>query len=132
MKHVQSKQFILFLLTGGIAATVNFCSRIIFNLWISFSMAVILAYITGMVTAFILAKFLVFKESNQSLHQSIIFFILVNIIAILQTWIISMLLAYYLLPAINIKNFVREISHAVGIVVPVFSSYIGHKHWSFR
>ena len=25
-----------------------------------------------------------------------------------------------------------EIAHAVGIVVPVFTRYIGHKRWSFR
>ena len=23
-------------------------------------------------------------------------------------------------------------AHAVGIVVPVFTSYLGHKHWSFK
>ncbi len=26
----------------------------------------------------------------------------------------------------------REIAHAFGVVVPVFTSYIGHKHLSFR
>ena len=122
----------MFLLTGGTAAAVNFCSRIVYNLWLDFSSAVILAYITGMVTAFVLAKIFVFKDSQQSIQHSALFFILVNLVAVLQTWAISIGLAYYLLPSMGITVFVREIAHGVGVAVPVFTSYIGHKRWSFR
>lgn len=132
INQFKSRQFLIFLLTGGLAAAVNFGSRIIYNVWVDFSIAIVLAYITGMITAFTLAKLFVFKESQQSLHQSVIFFVLVNLVAVLQTWIISMGLAYYLLPAINIKLYAREVAHAVGVIVPVFTSYIGHKRWSFR
>ncbi len=124
-------QFISFLITGGIAACVNFASRIFFNQWLSFSSSVILAYLCGMVTAFILAKLFVFKESRQTLGHAIFYFCVVNIVAVLQTWFISMLLAYYLLPFLGFTYFVREIAHAVGIVIPVFTSYLGHKHFSF-
>jgi putative flippase GtrA len=127
-----SRQFLTFLLTGGTAAIVNFGSRILYSLVLDFSSAVILAYITGMVTAFILAKIFVFKDSQQSLHTSAVFFILVNLLAILQTWGISMGIAYSLLPRMGVTSFVPEIAHAIGVVVPVFSSYIGHKRWSFR
>lgn len=132
IKHFKSRQFLIFLLTGGLAASVNFVSRIIYNWWVGFSTAIILAYITGMITAFILAKLFVFKQSNQALHRSVMFFILVNLVAILQTWLISIGLAYKVLPAMGITLYVREIAHAVGVVVPVFTSYIGHKRWSFR
>ena len=127
-----SKQFMVFLITGGTAAAVNFCSRIIYNLWLSFSLSVIVAYITGMITAFVLAKLFVFKESQQSVHRSILFFTLVNLVAVLQTWLISMGLAYYLLPSLGVTSFVKEISHATGVIVPVFTSYLGHKRWSFK
>ena len=43
-----------------------------------------------------------------------------------------MLLAYYLLPAIGVRHYVQEIAHAIGIIIPVFTSYLGHKRWSFR
>lgn len=132
MQQFMSKQFLVFLLTGGTAAVVNFGSRIVFNYWMDFSMAIVLAYITGMITAFILAKAFVFKASRQSLHRSAVFFVLVNLIAVAQTWLISMGLAYYALPALGVTLFVREVAHAVGVVVPVFTSYIGHKHWSFK
>ncbi len=128
----RSRQFLLFLLTGGTAAAVNFGSRILFSVWLSFSTAVILAYLTGMVTAFVLARVFVFKQSSQSVQRSALFFVLVNVIAVVQTWAISMGLAYYGLPALGVTRWVTEIAHAVGVAVPVFTSYLGHKHWSFR
>ena len=132
IRQFYSRQFMVFLLTGGAAAAVNFGSRIVYNRWLDFSSAVILAYITGMITAFILAKLFVFKESTQSFKRSAVFFILVNLVAALQTWAISMGLAYYLLPWLGVTLFVREIAHAAGVAMPVFTSYIGHKRWSFR
>jgi putative flippase GtrA len=132
LKQFKSRQFLLFLLTGGIAAIVNFGSRIVYSQWLNFSTAVILAYVTGMVTAFVLAKLFVFKQSTQALHHSAFYFALVNLVAVLQTWVISLGLAYYLLPALAITTFVEEIAHAVGVAVPVFTSYVGHKHWSFH
>lgn len=122
----------LFLLTGGIAAVVNFGSRIVYSLRLDFSSAVILAYITGMITAFLLFRLFVFRESQQTVKRSTFFFIVVNLIALLQTWAISMGMAYYILPLMGIKLFTREIAHAFGVAIPVFTSYIGHKHWSFR
>lgn len=127
-----SRQFLTFLFTGGTAAAVNFGSRIIYSQWFGFSTAVILAYITGMITAFVLAKLFVFKDSEQSVQRSAVIFVLVNIVAALQTWLISMGLAFYVLPALGVQKFVDEIAHAVGVAVPVFTSYLGHKRWSFR
>ena len=122
----------LFLLTGGTAAAVNFGSRILYSQHVDFSSAVIFAYITGMITAFVLAKLFVFKKSLQSVHRSILFFVLVNLVAIAQTWGISMGLAHYLLPYLGVTLYIQEIAHATGVAVPVFTSYIGHKRWSFR
>ncbi|CAM2961729.1 GtrA-like protein [Legionella steigerwaltii] len=130
--HFKSKQFIVFLIVGTIAFTVNFCSRIIYNYSFSFSTSILLAYITGMVVAFILVKLFVFKKSQQTVTRSIIFFILVNLIGMLQTWVISLLLAYYVLPALGIQSYTREIAHLFGLASPVFTSYLGHKFWTFR
>jgi len=132
IRQFMSRQFLIFLLTGGAAAAVNFGSRIAYSEWLDFSSAVILAYITGMVTAFVLAKLFVFKESRQSVRRSAAFFVLVNLVAVAQTWAISMGLAYYLLPSLGLTLFVPEIAHAAGVAAPVFTSYIGHKRWSFR
>lgn len=127
-----SRQFVAFLLTGGTAALVNFFSRIVYNSWMGFSAAVVLAYLTGMVTAYILARIFVFKGSTQTLQRSMMLFALVNLMAIIQTWAVSLLMAYTVLPALGVTRFTLEIAHAVGIVVPVFTSFLGHKYWSFR
>jgi putative flippase GtrA len=131
IRQFRSRQFLKFLITGGLAAAVNFGSRIVYNQWTDYSTAIILAYLTGIVTAFVLAKLFVFRESQRPVHHSAFFFILVNLLAVLQTWGISLLLANYALPKLGVTRFVPEIAHAVGVAFPVFTSYLGHKRWSF-
>ena len=128
----RSSQFLAFLLTGGLAALVNFGSRVVLSRWLSFSTSVVLAYVLGMATAYVLARLFVFKDSQQPVHHSMAFFVVVILVAILQTWAVSMLLLYQVLPALGVTAFASEIAHAVGVVVPVFTSYLGHKRWSFR
>ncbi len=132
IRQFMSRQFLAFLITGGLAAAVNFGSRIFYNQWMDFSVAIILAYLTGMVTAFLLARSFVFTDGSQSVQRSATFFVLVNVVGFLQTGAISLLLAYYVLPWAGITRFVPEIAHAVGVAVPAFTSYLGHKRWSFK
>ncbi len=132
IRNFVSRKFLRFLVTGGIAAMANFLSRLLYNEWVGYSAAILLAYVTGMIVAFVLARLFVFQESRQVLHRSAMFFVLVNVAALLQTWGIAIGLSHYLLPAIGATSFIPETSHAIGIVVPAFSSYLGHRYWSFR
>ncbi len=127
-----SKEFILFLLTGGFSAIVNFGSRFIYDDFVSFEQAVIFAYLTGMTTAFILSKLFVFKNSSNSLIKSIFWFVSVNLIAIIQTYLITIGLAFYLFPNINFSFYPEAMAHAIGVIFPVFTSFIGHKYLSFK
>ena len=79
MRLFWSRQFGAFLLTGGVAAVVNFGSRILYSRAVDFSSAVLLAYLSGMVTAFVLARTFVFVDSRQSLGRSGMLFVLVNL-----------------------------------------------------
>jgi putative flippase GtrA len=45
---------------------------------------------------------------------------------------VSVGLTYYVFPRMGFSWHVRDVAHAVGVVVPVFTSYIGHKKWSFK
>ena len=127
-----SRQFVLFLLAGGVAAGINFFSRILFNLWCSYSVSIILAYLLGMVTAFFLTKVFVFTDSTRELGTSAFYFVLINLVAVLQTWLVSMGLVVWVFPLLGLTWHPHELAHAVGIVVPVFTSFLGHKHLSFR
>ena len=127
-----SRPFLLFLLVGGIAALVNILSRMLYSQWMSFTPAIIAAYISGMITAFVLTRWLVFSSSTRPLHHSAFYFVLVNLLAVAQTWLVSTLLAYHLLPWLGVDVLQLEIAHVVGVAVPVVSSYFGHKYLSFR
>jgi putative flippase GtrA len=132
IKKNLSNQFLIFLITGGIAALVNFGSRLALSSYFNFSTSIIIAYIIGMIVAYILSRKFVFIGSQQALKMSVIYFTLVNVVAIIQTWLISMYFAYYLLPYFDIVGHSLEISHAAGVIFPVFTSYLGHKYLSFK
>ena len=50
------KQFLIFLLTGGIAAFSNILSRLGLSKILKFELAIIISYLIGMLIAYILAK----------------------------------------------------------------------------
>jgi putative flippase GtrA len=127
-----SRQFLLFVLSGGAAALVNVLSRVGFSLLLRFELAVLAAYAVGMVTAYVLARRFVFPDSRQSVRRSFAAFALVNLVAVLQTWLVSVGLRQLLLPLIGVTALVDLIAHGCGVVVPVFTSFLGHKHLSFR
>jgi putative flippase GtrA len=122
----------LFILVGGTAAAVNFGSRIALSLWFSYPAAIVLAYLLGMITAFLLNRMFVFRETRSRLHHQMMWFVIVNVFAVVQTLAISLLLARWLFPAIGWSLKPELCAHAVGVVVPVVTSYLGHKHLSFR
>ena len=128
----RDKQFQGFLLVGAVAALLNFLSRIVINIWVNFSTAIIISYILGMITAFYLNRKFVFKSTILDIRKSFSFFLLINILAIIQIWMVSMILAYFIFPYFKIHNHIYEISHLFGIIVPIFTSYIGHKKFSFQ
>ncbi len=128
----KSKQFISFLFAGGFAAVVNFGSRFFYNEYVSFGNAVILAYITGMITAFVLSKLFVFENSVHSTKKEFFYFTLVNIVAVIQTYIISIGFAEYIFQNMEFTFYSEAVAHAIGVIFPVFTSFFGHKYFSFK
>ncbi|MFN6338299.1 MAG: GtrA family protein [Cyanobacteriota bacterium] len=126
------RQFFLFVVTGGAAALVNVVSRIGFSRVMSFEFAVLAAYGVGMVTAYALARRFVFQGATQSTSRSFAAFALVNLVAVLQTWLVSVGLRPWLLSVVGVVGLADLIAHACGVIVPVFTSFLGHKHISFR
>lgn len=127
-----TRQFLKFLVAGGVAAVANFGSRIALSHWMPYIPAIVLAYLIGMVTAFVLNRLFVFEGAANSLRSQAGWFTLVNLAAVAQTLAISLLLADHLLPVMGFRAHVETIAHGVGVLVPVATSYLGHKHLSFR
>ncbi len=126
-----SRQFFLFILAGGLAAGVNFGSRILLSQWFDYVPAIVLAYLLGMATAFLLNRLFVFNEAKNAIHHQALWFAAVNLAAVVQTLAVSLALAKWLLPAAGITTHAEAIAHSAGVVVPVVTSYFGHKRLSF-
>ena len=127
-------EFPRFLIAGGIAAAANFGSRFVFSIFFPYAFAVFLAYLVGMVIAFLLMRGHVFNPSNGSLVPQVAKFFVVNVFAVLQTLVISLLMANWLLPEVGLstQSKAEALAHLVGVLVPVVTSYFGHKFLTFR
>lgn len=132
MRKTGHTEFFQFLFVGGIAASVNFISRIGFNEFFSYRISIILAYIIGMIIAFLLFKHYVFEKSGKHYIDEVKGFAIVNILGIIQVWLISVGLAEYLFPYLEFNFYPEEVAHFIGLGIPAISSYFGHKYFSFR
>ena len=125
-------EFFQFLLVGGLAAGINFISRIGFSEFFSYRVAIVLAYLIGMITAFLLSKHYVFEKSGRPLKYELRDFTIVNIFAVIQVWLISVGLAEYFFPYISFAFYPEEVAHLIGLGIPAVTSYFGHKYFSFK
>ena len=125
-------QFLIFVATGGIAAGVNVLARFLFELAVPYEYAVGLAYPCGMVTAFILARVFVFKPRPGAASGQFLRFTLVNAVAFGQVWLVSIGLARLVFPATGFTWNAETLAHVIGVASPVVTSYLLHKHFSFR
>ncbi|CAN5606018.1 hypothetical protein BH10PSE4_BH10PSE4_25000 [soil metagenome] len=120
-----------YLALGGLAAAVNWTSRFAWSRVMPFSFAVIAAYVTGMIVAFVLFRAFVFPGSATPLHKQVRNFILVNLLGIAQTWLISVLLVEKVFPSIGFVFHAEAVGHAVAIGAPTITSWFGHRYLTF-
>jgi putative flippase GtrA len=122
---------ISFVVVSVIAAICNFGSRVVFSLFAPYTIAVVLAFAVGLTTAFWLNRRFVFRSDGSVPRQFGLFFA-VNLVALLQTVLISLLMLHWVLPLAGWNWHSAEIAHAAGIAAPMVTSYFGHKHVTFR
>lgn len=121
-----------FVLAGGTAAAVNFLSRVLLSPYIPYALAIVLAFFIGFATAFLLNRRFVFPEATRGLSHQVFWFAAVNLLALLQTLAVSLLMVEFVLPYAGITWHAESIAHALGILVPIFTSYLGHKRLTFK
>jgi putative flippase GtrA len=124
--------FLRFVVSGGIAAGANILARIALSQVMAYEWAVALAYLVGMATAYGLMRVFVFERSGGSATGEVGRFVLVNLVALVQVWIVSVGLARWLFPAIGFAWHADTVAHVIGVLSPVIASYVGHKHFTFR
>jgi putative flippase GtrA len=124
-------RFIRFVTLGGLAAVVNFGSRFVFSLAMPFEAAVICAYVVAAATGFILFSLFVFPGSPRPLSQQTIAFLIVSGTGMALTWVISVTLLRVVFPAIAFNGPREAVAHALGLAVPIVTSYFGHRRFTF-
>ena len=132
LRSLASRQFVLFVAAGGVAALVHWGSRIALNLVVDFRVALVIAYAIGIATAFVLNKWLVFPASGRALAGEIRYFVLFNLAAFPLVWGTAVILAEAVLPGLGMRVFVPEAAHAVAIAVPLVLNFYLHKLVTFR
>jgi putative flippase GtrA len=126
------KQFIAFLLIGGIAAGLNWSSRFLFSIWFDFPVSIVLGYFVGLTSAFFLMRRFVFRGASQSTKVQVPMFVFVNLLGLTQTLVVSLVLAKWVFPRFSSSLNPEASAHLIGVLVPVFTSYVGHKYFTFK
>jgi putative flippase GtrA len=127
-----SHQFGRFLLAGGLAALVNWLSRFVFNLVMSYAAAIVAAYALGMAVAFVLNKRFVFPFSQRTVAAEISFFVLFNLAAFPVVWVIAFVLGERLLPGLLPRQLALALGHGCAVAVPALLNFVLHKSITFR
>lgn len=120
-----------FLIIGGLAAAVNVATRFSLTPAIGFEASIPVAYLIGMWVAYTLFRRVVFAASGRSVRSEVYRFTLVNAVALLLVWAISIVLAREVFPASGFTWYADDIAHVIGVLTPAVSSWIGHKQFTF-
>ena len=131
LKHFFTLQFLTFIFVGVTAASVNWTSRYVMATWISFSLAVPLAYCVGMATAFILNKKLVFPKSDIPVDVQVRRFVIINLSFLPVVWAGSLIFSTAL-KAMGIKEYSDEIGHAASLALPMLATFLLYKFVAFK
>jgi putative flippase GtrA len=137
VQELLNYRIVRFLLAGGMAAACNFGSRFFYSIFVDFSTAVVLAFLTGLTVGYLLTKFLVFTTSGNSVVHEMAWFVAINLLALAQTWGLSVYLAqllpqYAFFQGASGPQWSHAIAHGAGVILPVFTSYVGHRYLTFR
>ena len=131
IKYYFSKQFVLFLIVGSIAALINCTSRWVLSHWFGFGLSIVMAYILSMLTAFLLNLKLVFKNSARPIAKQISSFFFINISFLPLVLILSISITEIFL-RLQIHYHNQTIAHAISVCVPALVTYLFYKFYTFR
>lgn len=123
------KQFILFTISGSIAAIIALVFRFFLGSYLSFYYAVPIAQVISMVFGYICFKHIVFKKYNNNISE-ILKFLAVNGFGFLQVTLLS----FVLFELIN--NYLSDelsefMAHFLALSSLILTSYFLHKKFTF-
>lgn len=131
IRHYLSKQFLGFVVAGGVAALLHWLSRIALSHWFTLPVAVVLAYGVGMAAAFILNRMFVFPASRRPLQSQMRDFIVVNL-AFLPVVLAATMALRPLFRFLGPADFSDAAAHGVAVAIPTLATFLIYKFIAFR
>nr|WP_246432879.1 GtrA family protein [Rhodopseudomonas rhenobacensis] len=119
-------------MVGVTAAAINIVSRVVISQFVAFEYAVALAFPVALTFAFVMSRLLVFEPSASSAWGQYFRFFLVNLVALVQVWLVSVGLAQWLFPMIGWTFYPELLAHTIAVCSPVLTSYYAHKVFTFK
>jgi putative flippase GtrA len=129
---LRDSQFLRFLAAGGTSAALNFSSRFLFSLAMSYELAVLFAYLVGIVSAYALMRWFVFDASGRGVGSELFRFTLINLVGLVQVWVISVGLVRLVFPWAGFDWYAEGVAHFLGLSSLAITSFFAHRHFSFR
>jgi putative flippase GtrA len=127
-----STKFLRFLMAGGVAAALQWGSRFGFSQLTTYSNSVLLAYLVGLISGFILSRVFVFQSTSGSLGKQALLFVLVNLAGLPLVWGLSIFLGTVFLPNFLAEFEAQALGNGIAILSPVAVNFILHKYFTFR
>lgn len=131
IRHFLTRQFLIFLIVGGIAAILHWLARLLLSTIFPFSIAVAIAYVIGMTVAFILNVLYVFPVSDKPRRNQIRDFVIVNLSFFPVVWFAS-LQVNILLKSLGMVMYTEELAHALAIPLPMLATFLIYKFFAFK
>jgi 4-hydroxybenzoate polyprenyltransferase/putative flippase GtrA len=128
---MRENKFVRFVLTGGTSAVFNWSTARLVSPYVGLGAAVAIGYLIGVTTAYLLARRFVFTQSGRTARIEFIRFCLVNVVSFGIVWVVTIVLARRVFPAIGFSWRPEAIAHAIGIMSPTIPSYLMHRHFTF-
>ena len=120
-----------FVIVGMVSTLCNLGSRYVFEAFSNYEIALAGANTVGVLSAYFLNRWFVFKPGDTSLPGELARFALINLAGILLSWLTSVILFRHAFPAISFAWHPDLVAHALGIAVPVIPNYWAHRQWTF-
>jgi putative flippase GtrA len=126
------KNFLNFVAVGIAAGMLNVVARLLFSTFVAYEVAIVLAFAVALSFAFLLNRLLVFPDSRGAPAVQFARFAAVNLLALMQVWLISVGLARYLFPWIGFDWHAETVAHVIGVASPVLTSFPAYMYFVFR
>lgn len=130
-----SKQILRFLISGGIAALVNFCSRFFFQLFFTYTLSIALSFSLGSVISFLLNKNFTFRSYDEKTAVQLVKFMLATVFGvILATFIVFIQITLFGFLGITFitEKEMELIVHIITIGIITIYSYLVMKYFAFK